>query len=93
MFDSPTFPDELDAFLDGLLHDDDEPLTIDALAERCSRLRAFFDEQGVPIDAQAECAERFIRPMLAAKGPTGAERVEMARKFSAALGFDVTLPN
>ena len=92
-FDPETFREQFEAFIDELLIDDDEMLTVDQVADLCSRVREYLVEQDAPAAFQAQLADVFIRPFLTMEGVPEAERAEIQRTWAAALGVDVEWTN
>jgi hypothetical protein len=62
--DPVTFREQFEAFIDEVLIDDHEMLTVDQVADLCSRVREYLAEHDVPTAFQVQLAEMFIRPFL-----------------------------
>jgi hypothetical protein len=92
-FDLETFPEQFEEFLDTGMPADDELLTIDRMHDVLRSVREYLNEQQAPTDFQRELVDLIIRPWLMAQIATGEERVEMQRKWSTAVGFEIQLLN
>jgi hypothetical protein len=91
-FDPETFTEKFGNFLDELFPDD-EMLTVDAVTQLFQRVRLYLDQERVPLEFRQPLAPMIVGPFLKLPRISGAERVEINRKWSDALGFDVPLPN
>jgi hypothetical protein len=91
-FDPETFTEKFGNFLDELFPDD-EMLTVDAIAQLFQRVRLYLEQEGVPLEFRQQLAPMIGGPFLKLPQISEAERVEIKRKWSEALGFDVPLPN
>ena len=69
----------------------DTPLSVDDVAHLLRRVRRLWDELGMPIQARRELADVMVRAPLTVLNVTG-RYVEIKRKWSAAIGFEVQLP-
>jgi hypothetical protein len=69
----------------------DASVGIDDVAHLLRRVRRFWDELGMPDPAQHELAEVLVGASWSSLDLTG-RYVETKRKWSAAIGFEVQLP-
>jgi len=69
----------------------DEPLTIDDVSHLLRRVCRLWDKLGTPVHERRALADVMVRAPLAVLDVTG-RYVEIKRKWSAAIGFEVHLP-
>ena len=69
----------------------DEPLTIDDVSHLLRRVCRLWDRLGTPVHERRALADVMVRAPLAVLDVTG-RYVEIKRKWSAAIGFEVHLP-
>jgi|SRR2546422_1169218 len=82
-------------FIEATLHPrrraSDAPLTIDDVADLLRRVRGLWDELGMAVYERRALADVMVRAPLSILDVTG-RYVEIKRKWSAAIGFEVQLP-
>ena len=97
-------PDAFERFIDELIPDDDGFSPIDGVAEVLRQVGRWLAEHEVAMDQRATLAQLVIEPWLRQQASislkdgsripiTGHERLEMKRKWSEAIGFDIPLPS
>jgi hypothetical protein len=69
----------------------DAPLSIDEVAHSLHRVRRLWDKVGMPVHERRVLADVMVRAPLTVLDITG-RYVEIKRKWSAAIGFEVQLP-
>ena len=67
------------------------PLSIDNVADSLRRVRRVWDKLEMPIHERRALADVMVRAPLSILDATG-RYVEIKRKWSAAIGFEVQLP-
>ena len=94
-FNYETFLPKYLAYVDGLRPTDDGNtlITVDQVAEILVKLRYFLERERVPQRVREDLADAIVTPLITAGGLTPAERDDVQRKLSAAIGFKVLLPS
>jgi hypothetical protein len=66
-------------------------MSTDGCADLLRRVRRLWDDMGMPVPERHDLAEVMVRTFLTFLGING-RYVEIKRKWSAAIGFEVQLP-